>query len=327
MYNIEEKIKSWFNNNVWSPVVSNLKIIQEEKKKKQEDAQEKPTLTILTDEELNKKAHDSLVDNYNRKKTDLQNNFDLDVERLNGKTQEKIKGVNSERQGVEDYYNELNKNAVDNSVKQGISRSSILGGQVDKNNQEKQKQFYDIESKIADILSSGQNEVDYYTKKYQNDLDSLDSQFAIAVKEKFEKLKAEQDKKIKEYNKEQEETNKPEVESKPEVDNKPETDKPEVDSKPETDEPEEEKFNEKEYAKLVEKYKNITLNEINLEEFDKLREEDKTAVRQAIFDEILAYYYSMPPEKAKESYKTDERIKRILGDYTKVLERYLNSYN
>ena len=43
MYNIEEKIKSWFKNNVWNPVISAVKENQEEKKKKEkEDKPVKP---------------------------------------------------------------------------------------------------------------------------------------------------------------------------------------------------------------------------------------------------------------------------------------------
>ena len=128
------------------------------------------------------------------------------------------------------------------------------------------------------------------------------------------KLKAEQDKRIEEYNKQQEENNKNlETESGDETVNNPEV--------------EGDGFSEKEYHKLVEKYKNIILDEINLDEFEKLSEADKTAVRQAVFDEILEYYYSMTPEEAKEAYKKDDVIKQFLGNQAVILERYLNSYN
>ena len=309
MFNIEDKIKSWFKNNVWNPIVSQTK-----KDKKEEDEKKEETtvsgLTILTDEELKQKAHDSLVDDYNLKKSDLKKDLDLNTEKINANSQEQIKEVEGKKDDVKDYYDNLNKKVVNDSVKKGVSRSSIVEGQVDKNNSQKQKEFYDIESKIADIISSGEKEIDYYNKKYQNKVDSLDSQFAIDVKEKFDKLKADQDKKIEEYNKEQE-NNK-----------QPETGGDGSDDKPSTDD----NFNEEEYHKLVEKYKNVTLDEIDVDEFEKLKEEDKVAIRQAIFDDILAYYYSMTPEQARESYKNDERIKRILGSHTKVLERYLDSY-
>ncbi len=295
MYNIEDKIKSWYKNNGKVPVVADDTATEDEKKKKQEEELIKiPGLTVLTDEELTKKAQDSLIDEYNLKMDNLNKDLDLNIEKLNAKTQEKIKDIESEKLGVNEYYDKLNKKSVDNSIKQGISRSSILDEQVSKNNFLKEKEFSDIDSKVEDAILSNQKEVDYQNKKYENQVESLDAKFAMDVKEKFNKLKAEQDKKIDEYLKENGNLNSG--------------------------------FNEKEYSELLDKYKNVKLDDIDLEEFDKLKEEDKTAVRQVIFDDILKYYYSMTPEEAKKSYENDERIKKILGSYKKVLERYLDSY-
>ena len=154
------------------------------------------------------------------------------------------------------------------------------------------------------LVSENQKDVEYYNKKYKNSLADLDAKFDIDVKEEFEKLKAEQDKKIEEYNRENQV---------PEQDNNLVIGGTQI--------------SQEDYNKLLEKYKDVSLDEIDLEEFNKLKEEDKMAIRQSLFDDILAYYYSMTPKQAKEAYKNDTRIKEILGSYTKVLERYLNSYN
>ena len=80
MYNIEDKIKSWYKNNGWKPVVSSDTATDEDENKKKKEVETKSGFAVYSDEELKIQAENSLIDDYNLKKSELKNDLSLTAE-------------------------------------------------------------------------------------------------------------------------------------------------------------------------------------------------------------------------------------------------------
>ena len=296
MYNIEEKIKSWLKNNTILPVTNQEDDANDSDKTKNESNEDYSHLGIevLTDKELKDKATDNVKEKYEKQISDLKENLDLTTEKITNKNTAKILDIENKKEGVDSYYDNLNKKSVNDSVKQGISRSSILGGQIENNNQNRQKEYDNINNEINKVIKSNSQELDYYTKKFNNSATDIYSEMQKAVDEEFKKLKAEQDELIK---------NASSLISKEQLEK------------------------EENYQKLLNKHQGMTLDDIDMDYFNTLSMDEKTAIRQLVFPEILAYYYSLTPEEAKAKIKEDKETKKLLGSSFKVLERYIKNYN
>ncbi len=239
MFDIEGKIKSWFKNNVWNPIVSGVEKITQKDKEKPEG------LEILTDEELTELAKKEFIDDYNFKKGELDKTLLKETEKSNDKATKSVKTQESKIADINDYYDNQTKKTVTDSVNQGISRSSIVDGQIDKLKTEKQAEIKSVEDNLKSIIEDNNKQIGEYTEKYDSNLKDLNEKFNANVNEKFKQLKAEQDKKIQEY-----------YASLGDLEDLKQKEK------------------EAEYQKLLNKYKNIKLDDINVEELKSLPEEE-----------------------------------------------------
>ncbi len=297
MFNIEEKIKAWFKSNNLNSTTSD----EEEKKKKQNSAlTEDLGIEILTDDELKQKAENSVKEKYDIKETVLQQNLKLDEDKANLATLKEIDKVESKKQDVDNHYKNLNKDAVNNSIKQGISRSSIINEQIDDNNKNRELDFKSIDKEVEEVKKSNEEKLDFYKREYQNAINKLNLEEALEINNKFNDLKEKQDKAVEDA-----------IKKKEEAQNK-------LDA--------EEKDKEENYQKLLDKYEDIKFREVDLEFVESLDEIEKTALRQQILNKALKYYYSFPPEQAMAKFKEDTELQLILGEYSKMLENYLKVY-
>ena len=280
MFNIEEKIKAWYQK-----MSEKAAADEEEKKKKKNELSDEILkslgVEVLTDEELKQKAENSVKGKYDVKETALASDLKLKEEKANLATIKDVSKAESKKQEVDEYYKGLNKDAVNDSIKQGISRSSIIGEQIEDNQKSKDLDYKNIDKEIEDIKKSNQ--------------DKLNLEELLEVDSKFETLKEKQDKNIKNATEK----------FKNQKDNMSVEDK------------------ERYYEVLLDKHKNVTIDDINLEYFYSLDEDEKTAIRQNIFDDALKYYYSLSPEEALIKYNNDVKLKAVLGSYTKMFENYL----
>lgn len=294
MFNIEEKIKAWYQK-----MREKAAADEEEKKKKKNELSDEILkslgVEVLTDEELKQKAENSVKGKYDVKETALASDLKLKEEKANLATIKDVSKAESKKQEVDEYYKGLNKDAVNDSIKQGISRSSIIDEQIEDNQKSKDLDYKNIDKEIEDIKKSNQDKLNLYQKEYENEMNKLNLEELLEVDSKFETLKEKQDKNIKDATEK----------FKNQKDNMSVEDK------------------ERYYEVLLDKHKNVTIDDINLEYFYSLDEDEKTAIRQNIFDDALKYYYSLSPEEALIKYNNDVKLKAVLGSYTKMFENYL----
>ena len=86
------------------------------------------------------------------------------------------------------------------------------------------------------------------------------------------------------------------------------------------------KEKEEYYKSLLDKYKGIKIKDVNIDYLNGLEKEEQTAIRQHLFEEALSYYYSLPKEEALDKYKENTELHELLGSYSQMLENYLKLY-
>ncbi len=302
MFNIEEKIRKWYENQKIIPVVKtenkqnndnnessitvtsktttkkssnldretlkkNLENYEKEMKRLKEEYLydlEEYKDGEYSDKSIEKKANELANETYKEDydKENLKNGINL--ERIDVKRQEIETNATKNLDKIESEYENLTKDTTDKAIKNGISRSTIYEGEVEKQKKDKNQDIVNSLDKTELAIKDNLLDLEYEDKRHENTISELDAKKKNAVDKYVEELKEERQFLI--------DTGK------------------------------------------IPNISNYDPNKITPE----MRE-----LRKDIISKTLEYYYSMDKETAKSEYEKDEDLKKLLGDLEPSIRYYI----
>lgn len=295
MFNIEEKIKKWYENQKNQPIVkmekdneeviyttsnknsSEIRDINELKneivknqrqydKLKEEIVYEfeKNPENDYSDDSLEKRADNYAYNEYitSYTKEEVKNKDALND--LEYKGSQIVSNSKEKQSKIEDDYDKILSDTTDKAIKNGISRSSILDGEIEKHLGDKESEIDLLLSNTQTAVLSNENQKEIENLRHENALKELDKEKDVIKAKKLESLKEERQKLVSqgiltgEY-----------------------------------------KFNEN--------YKSPEMVEI----------------RKSIINDVLNYFMSMDKKLAKRQYENDTQLQKLLGDLEPTIRTYL----
>lgn len=174
-------------------------------KKEQERIQNIPDVTFeektyvpKTDEEIKKEVEGEISDFYNLKEQSLKDKKQSVIDNYNDVKSDKEQIAKDKKTQIDALYNELNEKISNNAIKRGLQRSSIVSEQLKDSNAMKISDFLKVDENLKNDLSKIEEEVVKAQNDYASAVSELNFKKALEMNEKVEKLKAEEEKKLKE---------------------------------------------------------------------------------------------------------------------------------
>ncbi len=300
MFNIEEKIKKWYENQKIIPVVKTekkedtknpetsikvtskttktpSKIDRDTLKKKLENYEsemerlkkegyydiESYNNGEYSDKSIEKKANELAEEKYKDAyvKENEKNNFNL--EKIDVKRQEIENSATKNLDKIESEYDELTKDTTDKAIKNGISRSTIFEGEVAKQKQDKTQDIVNSLDKTELAVADNLLDLEYEDRRHKNAITTLDAKKKNAIDKNIKDLKE-----------------------------------------------------ERQYLIDTGRIPNLMVDASTIT--PAMRE-----LRKDIISKTLEYYFSMDDETAKSEYKKDDDLKELLGDLEPSIRYYI----
>ncbi len=216
MFNIEEQIKKWLGLVKTDPIVEEGK---EETKTKltsssnnsNNKTREEMLNTITSyyndiskleseSPEIKNPNKDEIISDYEKEiKEDVDEKYKAqelklkdDLELKEKKAQDKIEKLDATNQSnldkIDNEYVKKSKNVQSDSIKSGLSRSSIVGEQLKSLGLEKLSEYEKNNQNLKADKDSIQKDIENYQIEYENAINNLNVKKAVEIKDKLDKL-------------------------------------------------------------------------------------------------------------------------------------------
>lgn len=210
MYNIEERINNWYKTNEKTPIVALDDSVADVSKNNEDDSRKitngiisKPktrselvhnlqnyvkTLTSLnegrkeelkeyeikSDEEIENIAETESGKKYETQYANENLKNEINLKELNNKKQNAVKNSNNDVLEIQDYYDGETKNSKNSAIKNGISRSTILDGQIKGLKDSKEKEVKKVKDDLEDSLKYTDSKIEDEQKRHDTVIESID---------------------------------------------------------------------------------------------------------------------------------------------------------
>lgn len=229
MYNIEERINNWYNTKAKTPVVSNddaLSYSQDKNSKSKtttkgivskpstrnellhnlqlyaeklgninEDMKENfEEYEIKSDEEINKIAENESSKKFENKylKENLKN--EIELKELNDKKQQAVNDSKIDVEKIEKFYDDEAKDSKNSAIKNGISRSTILDGQVESIKNFKKADVEKVNKDLEETLKSTDDKIKNEETRHDVAINEIDASKEEKKQAIIDDLKAKREK-------------------------------------------------------------------------------------------------------------------------------------
>ena len=218
MFNIEEQIKKWLGlssnaSNVDEGKEENKTILTSsktttQKGKSREEMMdiiksyyneinmlnsENPTIKVPDGQdglsEYEKEIKEDVDEKYKPQELKLKDDLDLKEEKKNDKIESLEEESKKTLNSIDDKYKKLSKEAQGDSIKSGLSRSSILGEKLKDLGLSKYDEYMVNQENLDNKKEDLNKEFDYYKKEYENAINNLNVKKAIEIKNLLEKMR------------------------------------------------------------------------------------------------------------------------------------------
>lgn len=263
---------------------------------------EEITYTPKTDEEILGLASSEIKKNKNNDLNKLENNYQNKLENFENNKELAQENLKDSYEKLKNVYDDLKKNAENNSIKRGLQRSSIIMNQINDLSKSHMLSAGEVEKAYNDTIST----IDLNIGKLESDkelaYESLDLKYADELNKKIDELKSERQDMIDKYqkynNNVREKNTKYESEREQDVNdylNKLENEKLETSAK--------QREYESKYGYSGEKQKNYSKR----------------------YDLAFDFYTSLSPDIAVQALQASPNMKYYLGNYYNKLINVLKS--
>ncbi|MBR6737841.1 MAG: hypothetical protein IKL82_05715 [Clostridia bacterium] len=239
--------------------------------------------TPKTEEEIKKTASEAVEEEFSLKKNALDKDLKDKTQAVEKKASEVEKGVSAQKDSIENAYNNLESQVENQAVKRGIARSSIIAEQLKGLGVEKIKDLLAVDDKVATTLKGYNDELQALKSDYEYAVENLNTEKAIAVRERIEKLLKEQNEKIEEVLKYNNTVDKNQL-----------------------------YIDDKYYGGVD-----------SGEESSQISESEKAKIRQKMITDTISHFGAMPKAERLKAFESDEELQELLGDLYKTVERYI----
>lgn len=216
MFNIEEKIKKWLGLESTSPVVdegkqeTTTKLTSSKSKSKDKTREEMidtisnyykdisklesdtPMIKIPNEDGIIPEHEKEIQEDVNEKYKAQELKLKDDLELKEKKAQDKIDKLDAENiadlDKIDSEYAKKSKSVQTDSIKSGLSRSSIVGEKLKSLGLEKLDEYAKSKGNLLSDKESVQKEIENYQKEYENAINNLNVKKAVEIKNKLEKF-------------------------------------------------------------------------------------------------------------------------------------------
>ena len=142
-----------------------------------------------TDDELSELAKNSLASKYNTKKQSTNDSFEKQIDNLLKQSEENKKQAESQKESVNEIFDNSIKETENQALKRGLARSSVIIGQVANLEGSRANELANILKDINDNLTYTENKISELENEKERALDDLDIEYAMELNEKIQSVK------------------------------------------------------------------------------------------------------------------------------------------
>ena len=164
---------------------------------------EKKTFEKLSDEEIAKKAENSLSDYKNSELENINSSYDDKKQSINEEINTTKTDGEAQKNETKKLYSSLKQEASNDAVKRGLSRSSIVINILDAFDQNMIKEYNKINDEITSKIDSLNNQKNLLNEQRENALNAFDITYAVKLSNKIDEINQsllEEEQKVLEYN-------------------------------------------------------------------------------------------------------------------------------
>jgi len=157
----------------------------------------------LTDDEIQKKAENSLHEYSSQTKDSIENNYNENSEAIDSNLENLEKSTDKSKQSLQSAYEQVKVDAENDAIKRGLARSSIIVNKLSSFDSSMLSQFAEIEKDYLETTNKLTSQKNLLEVQRQNALDSFDITYAVKLSEKISSITEElqeKEKKVIEYN-------------------------------------------------------------------------------------------------------------------------------
>ncbi len=164
---------------------------------------EKKTFEKLSDEEIAKKAENSLSDYKNSELENINSSYDDKKQSIDEEINTTKTDGEAQKNETKELYSSLKQEASNDAVKRGLSRSSIVINILDAFDQNMIKEYNKINDEITSKIDSLNNQKNLLNEQRENALNAFDITYAVKLSNKIDEINQsllEEEQKVLEYN-------------------------------------------------------------------------------------------------------------------------------
>ncbi len=164
---------------------------------------EKKTFEKLSDEEIAKKAENSLSDYKNSELENINSSYDDKKQSIDEEINTTKTDGEAQKNETKKLYSSLKQEASNDAVKRGLSRSSIVINILDAFDQNMIKEYNKINDEITSKIDSLNNQKNLLNEQRENALNAFDITYAVKLSNKIDEINQsllEEEQKVLEYN-------------------------------------------------------------------------------------------------------------------------------
>lgn len=155
--------------------------------------------TAESDEDIAARAAKENAYGKQAEKNGLQSRFENQLSALESSGEQAAKNLQDGYKQLEDVYNELRRRSENDTLKRGLARSSIAGNQLSAIDAAKLSGTGELHAAYSSAMNSIASRINELEANRENALEELDLKYAAELEESIQKLKAERDKTVREY--------------------------------------------------------------------------------------------------------------------------------
>ena len=164
---------------------------------------EKKTFTPLSEDEIKKRAEDSLYEYKENGKANINDEYELKQKNIDEQISSSKTNADEKKKETQALYSSLKKDASNDATKRGLARSSIVINILDAFDQNMINEYNKINEEISAKVESLTSEKNLLSEQRENALNNFDLDHAIKLSNKIDEINTElanEEQKVLEYN-------------------------------------------------------------------------------------------------------------------------------
>lgn len=256
---------------------------------------ERKTYSEPTDDEIKKRAEDSLTEYKNATKNRIQSENKVAVDNISKEIENAIDSAKNSKITTNAYFDKAKQDAENDALKRGLSRSSIIINTLSAFDQNRIDKLNAIDKKLTNQIDALNNQIDILTLEKEKALNDFDIEYASKLNTKISDLKSElqtRKNEVIEYNNKIEEI-------------------------------------EKQYQKDAIKSNNDAISQTSTELANRIKllasnsDDVKKAKESENYTAVINFLNSMEPAQAIDFVQNNQYIRQILGSQLSAVLAYL----